>query len=271
MIDEILIQRLVDGELSNEEIRHILRDADQVDQTKSVEQRSSAWKQLAVAFAENQMVQRAFSDFDSGKSSADEAESKSADDTNITLIRQRHGKTALSAAQRKSGLRTMWTFAVAASLLIGVSFLYHHLNATYPTDQTSSVASNDLADRSVETANPLLSFNRSTLLKLTPDHQLQSNQLPTSFSNKVDQQVPLFDAKRFDRRQLDGLRDNDPAARRAWVNEVMPAFGVTDQLVADYEKAGLIVDQDIEFLSGRLDDGRAYMIPFRTVRFSAGQ
>ena len=51
----------------------------------------------------------------------------------------------------------------------------------------------------------------------------------------------------------------------------MPGSEITDQMAADYEKAGLEVDQDIEFLSGRLDDGRGYLIPYRTVRFTPGQ
>ena len=269
MIDEILIQKLIDGELSNHQIREILREADQVveddkaDQTNPTQQKSSAWKQLAVAFAENQIIHRAFSDLDSAASSTVKAE-RSIAANEVTPVRQQSAKST-------SSRRTVGMFALAASLLIGVSLLHQYLQVTDQADHSTVLASDDSTEPGVETVNPLLNFDRSTLLKLTPDHQLQSNQLPTSFSQKVSQQVPLFDAKRFDRRQLDGLRGNDLAARRAWVNEVMPASGVTDQLVADYEKAGLMVDQDIEFLSGRLDDGRAYMIPYRTVRFSSGQ
>ena len=258
MIDETLIQKLVDGELSNDQIRDILSDADQADQSRP---ETSAWKQLAVAFAENQMFQRAFSDLDSAVALNDDTPS----------TRQRPVRTFTESAHANSSLRTMLTFALAASLLIGVSILYQQYGATKHLNEANIVASNDPAAPEDQSTQLRLNFDHSTLLTLTPDRQLDSAQLPTSFSQKVDRQVPLFDAKRFDRRQLDGLRGNDTAARRAWVDQVMPNNGVTDQLVADYEKAGLRVDQDIEFLSGRLDDGRAYMIPYRTVRFSAGQ
>ena len=273
MIDENLLQKLVDGELSNEQIRSILRDADQADQnceTSPSQRETFTWKQVAVSFAENQMIQRAFSDFDSSMLMTDEAESLADSPREINSL-GRPARTATGSLRTNSSFRTMWTFAAAASLLIGVSLFYQHFSNSNKADMSSVVASTNSMEPEDHSAEPLLNFDRTTLLTLTPDHQLESSQLPASFGQKVRQQVPMFDAKRFDKRQLAGLRVNDQAARRAWVDEVMPASGVTDELMADYEKAGLMVDQDIEFLSGRLDDGRAYMIPYRTVRFSAGQ
>jgi len=261
MIDELLLQKLVDGELSNDQIRALLHDVDQSDQT------SATWKQLAVAFTENQIIQREFSELDSGFLIAEETESKTANDNGSTLQQS----AVAPATSPSSASRTWWTFALAASLLIGLSLLYQSSIRTNQADDSSSIATQDSGESLPQEAGRLPNFDRTTLLTLRPDHQLESAELPASLSAKVRQQVPLYDANRFDKRQFNGLRTNDMAARRAWVSQVMPGSGVNEQMMADYEKAGMMVDQDIEFLSGRLDDGRAYMIPYRSVRFSTGQ
>lgn len=261
MIDEHTLQKLVDGELGTDQIQNLLRSADQAgadgDQTH--------WKQMAVAFAENQLIQRSFGDFNSAStSSADSA----ADSANANIS---NAPTEPAAANK--GNSALLNFVLAASLLIGTALLLQNIVSTKPILTTPSVATTTTPDADVATDDekPLLPFNRRTLAALTPDHQLNPDVLPAAFGQSVRRQVPLYDAKRFDRRQLNQLRSNNRAVKSAWFNQVIPSGGISDQMVADYEKAGMLVDQEIEFLSGRLEDGRPYMIPYRTVRFTAGQ
>ena len=270
MIDEHTLQKLVDGELENDQIRILLRDADQADLTTPTggDKNSSAWKQMAVAFAENQLIQRSFGDFNSPSG----ASSPISTETETTIPSNTHPR-----AITNSGSRTAWAAALAASLLIGTALLYHFASSskvpvTAPSFAAASAPAASDADAILgDQQEPLLPFDRRTLMALAPDHQLNPEQLPTAFAGKGQPQVPLYDAKRFDRRQLSQLRGDDSAAKRAWFDQVIPTGSVSDQMVADYEKAGMLVDQDIEFLSGRLDDGRSYMIPYRTVRFLPGQ
>ncbi len=264
MIDEHTLQKLVDGELENDKIRSLLRDADQAGGVGN----QTHWKQMAVAFAENQLIQRSFGNFNSAMDSSPTS-ANNADSLNASPTRQK--ETAFSEN------RVLWNFVLAASLMIGAALLYQNFPSTEETLTPPNVAKTTTSNASDTDVIPgdnqkqLLPFNQRTLVALTPDHQLNPDQLPSAFGRKGQQQVPLYDAKRFDRRQLDQLRSNDSTAKRAWFDQVIPTGSFNDQMVAEYEKAGLLVDQDIEFLSGRLDDGRAYMIPYRSVRFTSGQ
>lgn len=264
MIDELTLQKLVDGELDSDQVRSLLRDAD----LTGGDSDPGDWKQMAVAFAENQLIQRSFGDFNLALESSSPI-ANGADIEGASLANQR------TAAN--TGNHTAWAAVLAASLLIGTALVYHNFasnnlpvlppgfawaTTTEPSD--ADVLSDD-------TQKPLLQFDQRTLAALAPDHQLNPDLLPATFGQKGQRQVPLYDAKRFDRRQLSQLRGNDSAAKRAWFDQIIPTGSVSDQMVADYEKAGMLVDQEVEFLSGRLDDGRSYMIPYRTVRFSPGQ
>jgi hypothetical protein len=264
MINEHTLQKLVDGELDNDQIRSLLRDADKL----GGDSHPGDWKQMAVAFAENQLIQRSFGDFNS----ASAVSSPIADDVNIKDSSRSHQSTAAD-----TGSRTVLMALLAASLLIGAALLLHNFSPgsspTLPPGfafETVSDSPDTVADLGAQQKR-LPPFNEQTLMALAPDHQLNPDQLPATFGRKGQPQVPLYDAKRFDRRQLSQLRNHDNAAKRAWFDQVIPAERVGDQMVADYEKAGVLVDQEIEFLSGRLDDGRSYMIPYRTVRFTPGQ
>jgi len=270
MIDERLLQKLVDGELTNDEIRELLRAADQA---VGEEENQHTWKQLAVAFVEDQLIQRSFADFDSTLESSllSTEDAGAAADDNI-----KNTLPSVASSVENAGNNTVWAMVLAAAVLITTAVLYeNHLenrqSVTTPTVASSTTNPAGSDGITGDNLQPLPQFDQRTLATLAPDRHLNPDQLPTAFSHKARPQVPLYDAKRFDRRQLNELRNNDVAARRAWVNQVMPNSGVTDQMIADYEKAGLMVNQDIEFLSGRLDDGRSYMIPYRTVKLSPGQ
>ena len=264
MIDEHTLQKLVDGELGSNQIRSLLRDAEK----SGGDSDPGDWKQMAVAFAENQLIQRSFGDFNLALGSS----SHVADDTDVegpSLARPR--------TSSNTDNRTVWTAVLAASLLIGTALLYHNFASTNAPETTPSFATANSSDPSDAEATPgdqpkpLLQFDQRTLAALAPDHQLNPELLPAAFGQKGQRQVPLYNAKRFDRRQLNQLRGNDSAAKRAWFDQVIPTGSVSDQMVADYEKAGMLVDQEVEFLSGRLNDGRSYMIPYRSVRFTPGQ
>jgi len=261
MIDELVLQNLVDGELDNAQIRTLLSSVD----TETTEGNNAAtWKQLAVAYAENQMFQRGFAKFDAAiEATSDDVTSDLSNDSQSLASNQQPNRTGM-----------WWKLALAASLLIGLSIAYQQ-SRSFMGRQT--VSDNSVTDNDEESTSnrlvpaSLLNFDHDTLLTLKPDHHLKSGQLPAKISSRMTQQVPLYSVKHFDRQQLKNLQNNNETGRQALFNRLMPATSVNDQMKSDFEKAGLLVDQDVEFLSGRLDDGRAYMIPYRTVRFSSVQ
>ena len=279
MIDEPTLQKLVDGELNNQQIRSLLLDADNADNA-DIAGNGAAWKQIAVAYAENQMFERGFSEFDTAAVPQTQSQ-PSVDQTTGTVGRpQPKEETSFN----RSG--TFWKLALAAALLIGVSIAYQqsqrgadHSNVSKQGISKSgssklgtSVANSDQQPPSQpEMPAKLQTFDHDTLLTLKPDLHLKSGLLPPEINDRIKQEVPLYNAKRFDRQQLSDLRGNDIEKQRALFDRLMPSSTINAGLSSDYKKAGLLVDQDIEFFSGRLDDGRAYMIPYRTVRMSSVQ
>ena len=274
MIDEPTLQKLVDGELNNQQIRSLLRDADNADN-------GAAWKQLAVAYAENQMFERGFAEFDT--TAVPQTQSQPSRRSRLlALSAVTHTKEETSF--NRSG--TFWKLALAAGLLIGVSIAYQQsqrgadpsnvskqgISKSGSSKLGTSVANSDQQPPSQpEMPAKLQTFDHDTLLTLKPDLHLKSGLLPPEINDRIKQEVPLYNAKRFDRQQLSELRGNDIEKQRALFDRLMPSSTINAGLSSDYKKAGLLVDQDIEFFSGRLDDGRAYMIPYRTVRMSSVQ
>lgn len=282
MIDEITLQRLVDGELDDAQTRRVLRQAQDAPPSQQ------AWKKLAVAYAENQLLQRGFARLESaaaGERSTSVADPRSrsiaAPSAAISPSTPRRQASAISAAH--ADFRSLWwPIATAVCLLVAMVTGYQQLDRNYRAVITTTSPNPALAnhrrllDGTSNTANTnngtdeLHDFNRQSLLALKPDHHLPADQLPHEIRQTLQQQIPLYDARRFTPPQLTDLTSN-ASNWQTWFNNVMPEGGINDQMRSDFRNAGLLIDQDIDILSGRLEDGRAFMVPYRSVRLSAGQ
>ena len=114
------------------------------------------------------------------------------------------------------------------------------------------------------------SFDRMTLASYEPDHQLEAKDIASASVGKHSSSIPLYDIGRLNPEQLASLRGDDRAAREAMFSRVLPQ-SFSPEVVQQVQQSGGMVDQNLEFISGRLDDGRSYLIPYRTIRFLPGQ
>jgi hypothetical protein len=263
MIDDLILQRLIDGELEDDQIRQLLRQADEASPD------ASDWKQLAVAFAENQMFRRGFHGFhdamvQTGIENGIHDHSAFGDKALFNTTHQ-----ATDAELNNPSF--WWTLAIAACVMITTAIGYQQRHAIYRTFGIQ-VAERQVVEHqtTAPAAQALQDFSRTSLLTIKPDGHLEVDRLPRGLKQISGQPIPLYNARRFPPQKLAGLRSNDAATRQAFIDQIMPTESINDQTKSDYQNAGVMVDQDIEFLSGQLDDGRVYVIPYRSVKFTAG-
>ena len=251
-IDEIALQRLVDNELSYDQVRQLLAEVESGDD-------ATKWKQIALAFTENQLFERAFCQQESASRTAAAA---------TVLERPEQLVTSQSSSLRYG----LWVAALAACLLWAVTMGYQ-FSDTSPNIGDDSVVHSPSTSESVEAvaeSKPIEVFDRTTLASYEPDHRLKAAEVHSDSIGKHDSSIPLYDIGRLNPEQLANLRGEDRAAREALFSEVLPQT-FSPELVQQVQQSGGMVDQNLEFISGRLDDGRSWLVPYRTIRFLPGQ
>lgn len=260
-LDELTLQRLVDSELSHEQVRQLLAQAEFSDD-------STNWKKIALAFTENQLFERAFEQSDSAQTVGDVSAIGES-----SMVVERIERSKIDDASHPN---SWWATALAVSLLLTTAVLYQISN-------TSPKVGNDLASHSPSTVDPsavvvepnvepkpIESFDRMTLASYEPDHQLRAADIDSATIGKHGSSIPLYDIGRLNPEQLANLRGDDRAARAAMFAQVLPK-SFSPKVVQQLQQSGGMIDQNLEFISGRLDDGRSYVIPYRTIRFLPGQ
>ena len=258
-LDELTLQRLVDGELSHDQVRQLLAEAEFGDDPTN-------WKKIALAFAENQMFERAIG----------QNESTASDNSMVVELPKRpvtgqESKTSPIRGSRSTS-NSWWPAVLAASLLLALTVVYQISEVSPKIDDNSVVHSSPTVDSpsSVPDSRAIESFDRRTLASYEPDHQLKAKDINAASIGKHNSSIPLYDIGRLNPEQLANLRGDDRAAREAMFSRVLPQ-GFSPEVVQQLQQSGGMVDQNLEFISGRLDDGRSYLIPYRTIRFLPGQ
>jgi len=259
-LDELTLQRLIDGELSHEQVRQLLAEAEFGDDPAN-------WKKIALAFAENQMFERAIG----------QNESTVSDRSMVVELPKRSvtGQTQTTAQPirgNRSARNSWWPAVLAASLLLVLTVVYQVSEVSPKIDDHSVVHSPTAAHspNSVPDSRSIESFDRMTLASYEPDHQLKAKEINAASIGKHNSSIPLYDIGRLNPEQLASLRGDDRAAREAMFSRVLPQ-SFSPEVVQQVQQSGGMVDQNLEFISGRLDDGRSYLIPYRTIRFLPGQ
>ena len=259
-LDELTLQRLVDGELSHDHVRQLLAEAEFGDDTAN-------WKKIALAFAENQMFERAIDQNESTFSNSSMA---------VELPKRPATGHTQTTAQPIRGSRSTgsswWSALLAASLLLAATVFYQVSNVSPKIDDGSVVQSSPsvASPTAVPNARSIESFDRTTLASYEPDHQLKAKDIDGASLGKHNSSIPLYDIGRLNPEQLSNLRGDDRAAREAMFSRVLPQ-SFSPEVLQQLQQSGGMVDQNLEFISGRLDDGRSYLIPYRTIRFLSGQ
>jgi hypothetical protein len=253
-IDPLLLQRLVDGELDPPQIQQILADA-----TTAPEQ----WQEIAVGFVENQTWDRAFQSFESGNSTLPTAADAVAADERVAdedAIRQT--KPSSGSIHRRS--RPSW-LVLAASLLAAatIGYMVNHI-------QNRDLPSSNLAKETLEPSEPLLASKipdsqtpnpQMTPAMLQPDYHLEVPQdneyLRDVMAAGPVAPVPLYRIGNAEQLKL--------------LNQQRAPAKLPPEILQDLAGSGYQMQQDIDFISGRLDDGRSFVVPVRTIRFVPGQ
>ena len=255
-LDELTLQRLVDSELSHEQVRQLLAEVEFSDDPTN-------WKRIALAFTENQMFERAF----------DQKESMDDDTSMVVEI----PKQPVTVQPQRPALPTRranswWSAALAASLLLAAAVAYQVSDLSPKVDDNSVVHSPPTVDSptTVPDSRAIESFDRTTLASYEPDHQLKAKDIEVASIGKHNSSIPLYDIGRLNPEQMANLRGDDRVAREAMFSQVLPK-SFSPKVVQQLQQSGGMVDQNLEFISGRLDDGRSYVIPYRTIRFLPGQ
>lgn len=230
------LQRLIDGELSTDEIRLLFKSADQ---------HPSQWRQIACAFTEDKLFAKQF-------------------ESMTEQIASKPTKPSRSVAnETKSSTQTMPTvmrFAIAASVavagligyMVGSDGPMESMVVPNPSMETNIIASND-ADAPAVTPVDLQPEYRMELL--TPDGDAM---------NEVD----LY---RYD--DLHRLVENrgDRSNNRVTLSDLLPPSGLTQEARQRMSQSGYDVNESTNFISGRLQDGRQFVVPVRSIRFDQGQ
>ena len=258
-LDELTLQRLVDGELSYDQVRQLLAEAEFGDDPAN-------WKKIALAFAENQMFERAIG----------QNESTLSDNSMVVELPKRpvmgQESKIIPIGGSRSTSNSWWPAVLAASLLLAFTVVYQISEVSPKADDNSVVHSAPASElpTSVPDSRSIELFDRTTLASYEPDHQLKAKDINAASIGKYNSSIPLYDIGRLNPEQLANLRGDDRAAREAMFSRVLPQ-GFSPEVVQQLQQSGGMVDQNLEFISGRLDDGRSYLIPYRTIRFLPGQ
>lgn len=297
-IDPITLQRLVDGELDLPQVQQLIKEVD-----VSPDQ----WRDIATAMIEDRLWQQAVRVQDPANSVSSDDDLAtvmlSATGINPATLRDEENHparenlsydsptrdhSANSPSQKsisQSPARTNWML-IAASLLVAVGFGYvvggplnfgssnaglalkDYEDLAPPTGSADSIAENSASNRSL-IDNPTLANGRiprhqvdPNQSKITPavyqpDYHLQvpdDNQLLSTENVGPVDPVPLFAV-----RNADQLRRFQQQQRDHWK--------LSPEMMQRMSNRGFRMQQDIEFITGKVNDDHSFVVPIRTIRF----
>lgn len=228
---KLQLQRLVDGELSLSQTQQLLLAA---------ESEPALWKKMASMFVEDQFLGRAFT----------------AEDLASGNLSVRRASKARNNAMPQA---TRWmSLAASLALAVAVGFLVGSRPAAFdsPVDSTavasldsrSELATDNRADSTlVESSQPAVAAS-----ELTPAVYRMQVEDPDG-NQFIDSELPFYPIR--GERDLKMLKP--PTVPDAWQQQA--------------RKSGYQLDQHVRYLSGRMNDGRRFVIPVRNYRLLPAQ
>ena len=233
--DPIYLQRLVDGELDRDETRKMLQMA---------EDNPILWREMASAFAENQLWNTGFQKLELG-------------------VDPENTKTVRPASNGNQHTHRISWFAMAALVMVSLTaglLIGQYQNSGNMIAEPGTNPPQPRTMAKVETpadSAPSLADNQTpsitSAVNFSPDYQME---LQDANGNAVfDTEVPLYE-----------LTTANKAGYRVDRQPQLPP-----ELVQRVIKRGYWMDQNVNYVSGRLDDGRLFVVPVRTINLVRGQ
>ena len=229
--DPIYLQRLVDGELDRPGTRKLLEMA---------EANPHLWREMASSFVENQLWRHDFQQMHRD------------DSTNGFKPATKH------EGQSHSSLKIPYWFSLAAGVLLALTagLLIGRNSGGLTDDGHSPVANKSPVSPDGQLADlqpPNEATTKQTLVDYRPDYHLE---LQDANGNPYfGSEVPLYSASNAQRA---GIRLDQPSQ-------------IPSEFVDRVKRNGYGIQQNLNYISGRLNDGRQFVVPVRTINLSAGQ
>jgi len=234
--DSGTIQRLVDGELDPSEVRKLVDFA---------EVQPQHWRTIAMTFIEDQQFRDSFVNFDSNDQSAPSKPT-------VTTVK------STSPIKTSSGFNfsTLQLLATAAAIAVAatIGFMVGDNNEPIVAQQTNNDGPAMIASAPQDSSpSPL------TPAEFEPEFSME---LVNVDGEPVGSEVDLY--RMQDLQQLTGQRDGEAFSFK----QVLPDSGFTDVARDRLSRSGYVIDEDTRYVSGQLEDGRAFVVPVRSYRIN---
>lgn len=275
-INPIQLQRLIDGEISSDDLQQFSAD---------LKQQPALSQTIAAALIEDRVWRNQFGNDSSEKNQitpASEASFSNVAPTKSTEINITSENPIPNSSLPKSNLpksvrkprfqvRPNW-LAIAASALFAAMLGYtlgQQNQTAWPTlafnpdANPSPILSPGLNPNPSPTVSsnpaPQPAIPKLTPASLTADYHLE---LPGNSTSSLVGEVPLYQMRSAPHWRQQFRELNQASAKN---------FQVTPELMNRLHANGFRVQQDIEFVSGNLQDGRTFVVPIRSIQFVPGQ
>ncbi len=227
------LQRLIDGELTAVEIRDLFETA---------QQHPSQWRTIACEFAEDQLFRRQFETLDEN-------------------MDPKPVKKVAVIAPKESPSQSMplvRQLAIAASVAVA-GLVGYMVGSDGPMTSTDEPIGTNMIAKNNQPDTPSV-----TPVDLQPEYRME---LLTPDGEAINGEVDLY--RYDDLHRLVGNRGGQVKDRVA-LSDVLPPSGFSPAARQRLSQSGYDVNESTNYISGRLQDGRQFVVPVRSIRFDQG-
>lgn len=244
---DLTLQRLVDGELDRASMKAFLANT---------ECDSHKWRSIACAFVEEQLFEKQF------VQTVDDRVAESVRRPTVSSDKANPKPLSRNAPITHSSSPLMRQLAFVASVAVAglIGFLIAGGNEFSSSTNGPGASGSDIAGNQLSKPD----VGRITPANLEPEYQLE---LLSPDGESIDSEVDLY--RYDDLRQLVSDDESEPAGREVLEN-VMPKSDFSEEDRLRMSRSGFVVIESTDYVSGRLQDGRQFVVPVRSVRIDRG-
>ena len=249
-IDPIKLQRLIDGELDTRQVQEILAAA------KST---PNHWEEIATSFVEDQIWKRSF-----------QSNAESVEHERDSIVETQKATPQPVPPPKPTDSQNTFNFswlAIAAAVLMasGVGYMAGQIPkpGTPNLDRVAVIPEQELNLEDSAPKHNLASASDDDQAGFTKAdyhfHLPEDSKNPWNEVAGSSQSVPLYRVKNMEQYQRFNQQQQESE------NSLPP------ELFKQLSNSGYQMEKNVEFISGRLGDGRSFVVPVQTIRFDSGQ